>query len=648
MKSRILGALAIGLGMVTQFANAQITYEVDRVVGAGTVTGFIETDGTLGVISTGNIINWELTLTAPDLAGGSSETIDAFSNFGQLFIEGAVVTATESDMFFDIDGASGTGLFILQGGSPNFNYYCIETADSFCTGGGIGEHIGFDEILGGNTQSAIPSGNFIFASVAATPITYTINREIGNGAVSGTITTDGTLGTLSTSNILAWEIALSAPNLINGPFIQMSSADQIQTFIDGTPMTATDTELFFDISGSSGEGSFAMQGSTGDFYCIETAFGGCTGAGIGEHIGQGVSDFVAQTAQPSGNVAIATTNPQPITYLISREVGAGTINGFITTNGTLGTLSSSDITNWELTLTAPNLFSGSPDTIDFATQVQTSISSNATTATSTQLRFDMTGASGEGFFLVQGGSFNYWCIETEFGGCTGSGIGEHIGFDTAGVGPAQTGFPTGNFVFAETQQNIVYEVSRRIGDGTITGFVETDGTLGVLATENIVNWQLELSASNLFGGPVDIFDFSTQFQPSIAGSMLTATTTGMFFDITGGSGEGYFLLQGGSSGNYWCTETQFGGCTGEGAGEYMGFNTDGSVFAQSSQPSGNVRLATNCLGDLTGDGTLDFFDVSAFLSAYTSMQSTADFNIDGVFNFFDVSAFLSAFNAGCP
>ncbi|CAN0591611.1 unnamed protein product, partial [Laminaria digitata] len=47
--------------------------------------------------------------------------------------------------------------------------------------------------------------------------------------------------------------------------------------------------------------------------------------------------------------------------------------------------------------------------------------------------------------------------------------------------------------------------------------------------------------------------------------------------------------------------------------------------AQSAQPTGNFRIATNCLGDLTGDGTLDFFDVSAFLSAYTSMQSTADF-----------------------
>jgi hypothetical protein len=55
-----------------------------------------------------------------------------------------------------------------------------------------------------------------------------------------------------------------------------------------------------------------------------------------------------------------------------------------------------------------------------------------------------------------------------------------------------------------------------------------------------------------------------------------------------------------------------------------------------------------CPADLTGDGVLDFFDISAFLSAFNSQDSAADFNNDGVFNFFDVSAFLNEFNAGCP
>ena len=55
-----------------------------------------------------------------------------------------------------------------------------------------------------------------------------------------------------------------------------------------------------------------------------------------------------------------------------------------------------------------------------------------------------------------------------------------------------------------------------------------------------------------------------------------------------------------------------------------------------------------CTADLTGDGVLNFFDVSAFLAAYSDMDPAADFTGDGAFNFFDVSAFLNAFANGCP
>tara|TARA_E500000318_G_scaffold86482_5_gene82998 strand:- start:29944 stop:32109 length:2166 start_codon:yes stop_codon:yes gene_type:complete len=55
-----------------------------------------------------------------------------------------------------------------------------------------------------------------------------------------------------------------------------------------------------------------------------------------------------------------------------------------------------------------------------------------------------------------------------------------------------------------------------------------------------------------------------------------------------------------------------------------------------------------CAADITGDGVLDFFDVSAFLNAYNASDPLADFTGDGTLDFFDVSAFLNAFNAGCP
>ena len=60
------------------------------------------------------------------------------------------------------------------------------------------------------------------------------------------------------------------------------------------------------------------------------------------------------------------------------------------------------------------------------------------------------------------------------------------------------------------------------------------------------------------------------------------------------------------------------------------------------------QVISMCAADLTGDGTLNFFDVSAFLNAFAAGDLGADFTGDGMLNFFDVSAFLSAFAAGCP
>lgn len=51
--------------------------------------------------------------------------------------------------------------------------------------------------------------------------------------------------------------------------------------------------------------------------------------------------------------------------------------------------------------------------------------------------------------------------------------------------------------------------------------------------------------------------------------------------------------------------------------------------------------------DLDQNGHLDFFDVSAFLGAFSAQDQIADYTGDGSFDFFDISAFLSAYNAGC-
>lgn len=77
----------------------------------------------------------------------------------------------------------------------------------------------------------------------------------------------------------------------------------------------------------------------------------------------------------------------------------------------------------------------------------------------------------------------------------------------------------------------------------------------------------------------------------------------------------------------------------------------GGGFSNIGSTSANrvvSLLSEGCAADLTGDGSLNFFDVSAFLTAFLNQDPIADFNNDSDYNFFDVSAFLAAFSAGCP
>lgn len=55
-----------------------------------------------------------------------------------------------------------------------------------------------------------------------------------------------------------------------------------------------------------------------------------------------------------------------------------------------------------------------------------------------------------------------------------------------------------------------------------------------------------------------------------------------------------------------------------------------------------------CPADIDESGTLDFFDISDFLSQYQAQTELSDWNCDGSWDFFDVSAFLDEYGAGCP
>lgn len=62
----------------------------------------------------------------------------------------------------------------------------------------------------------------------------------------------------------------------------------------------------------------------------------------------------------------------------------------------------------------------------------------------------------------------------------------------------------------------------------------------------------------------------------------------------------------------------------------------------------SYEFTGGCPADFNGDGEVDFFDISAFLTAFSSSDPSADITGDAQWDFFDISAFLSQYAAGCP
>ena len=216
-----------------------------------------------------------------------------------------------------------------------------------------------------------------------------------------------------------------------------------------------------------------------------------------------------------------------------------------------------------------------------------------------------------------------------------------IGDGTISFGDLSHGF----FVSAAESATIgagqrIFGSARFEGDITMHGILELEGTVDI-------NGHVALSASTVvraqvsdrgFGFRDEIFVFPGLGQLDLAGTLEIAFDPG-FVPVAG---------------NFWRI------IIGELGTEVVStFDSiilpempDGLEMVPVYTANGLDVLVQSsslpCPADLTGDGVLNFFDVSAFLNAYNTMDPAADFTGDGMFNFFDVSAFLNAFNAGCP
>src|SRR4051794_4898033 len=84
---------------------------------------------------------------------------------------------------------------------------------------------------------------------------------------------------------------------------------------------------------------------------------------------------------------------------------------------------------------------------------------------------------------------------------------------------------------AEPARAATYNMSITSGSAGVTGFIETDGTLGVLSAANITDWNLLLNngVSSINIGPLS----DGNPHVIIYGPDLTATTNGLFFNFSG-------------------------------------------------------------------------------------------------------------------
>lgn len=163
--SLIVMSAAILLGPAAGDASP-IVYQVNRIVGAGSVTGFIETDGSMGVLNASNFVDWNLLLydgtSTFDLTGPLS------GNNSAMFVQGADVGAFGPVLLFNFSGVDNGVLMFEQGLFSGSRYYCDASQPfNYCL---PGETV--DVVAG--YQNVDNQGNVVIASAVPESGTFTL------------------------------------------------------------------------------------------------------------------------------------------------------------------------------------------------------------------------------------------------------------------------------------------------------------------------------------------------------------------------------------------------------------------------------------------------------------------------------------------
>jgi hypothetical protein len=149
---------------------AAIEYTGLRSVGAGSAALRITTDGTLGVLSQTNILDWTVTVTDPF---GQSVLTGPLSGSNSYYgLVGDAVSASTSGLSYDF-GSSGGGYLFFAGNGPvppgGTSFWCLQT--NYCYDGdnlteGLGNNYSstyFSEARSGVIQFASAAGGGVGA-----------------------------------------------------------------------------------------------------------------------------------------------------------------------------------------------------------------------------------------------------------------------------------------------------------------------------------------------------------------------------------------------------------------------------------------------------------------------------------------------------
>lgn len=136
-------------------------------VGAGSVSGTITTDGSLGFLAPANVVDWNITLNPNPGAPFTLEGPLSGNNSG-LSISGNGLFTTSTGLFFDF---SNPGYALFQNPAPGsgINYLCFAGNGTLCGGfDGPAINDGTD-VFGMNTQPEMASRVLIGTAGAEVP-----------------------------------------------------------------------------------------------------------------------------------------------------------------------------------------------------------------------------------------------------------------------------------------------------------------------------------------------------------------------------------------------------------------------------------------------------------------------------------------------